>query len=320
MKKQSRDNNNSVNPLIKVSALSISRAYEKIGKNASCYSHIKLNFKRSSDILGKTYDKNDRAITVNFALSIRKATLDVKFKFENPEDSKYVRISKVAFVESLSTNRSMADAEEVNSLTNIEGSIKGEGTFGINTTSRPVAQIKTEAKGSRIGSRRRNKVRKTNANYKVTGITATHAGNVINWDINSLWTRNEEMELRNTQTYLSGEVFKDPISGKHIYACRVIWNHAQVSSGMEIHGSVRVMMQDLLIEDILFLDELGGEQSWADIKTLSSEEVKLGIRDKIGFDREEFKKRLVRQVIRKHLISQGMDLQGASVEICAAYG
>ena len=89
---------------------------------------------------------------------------------------------------------------------------------------------------------------------------------------------------------------------------------------MEIHGSVRVMMQDLLIEDILFLDELGGEQSWADIKTLSSEEVKLGIRDKIGFDREEFKKRLVRQVIRKHLISQGMDLQGASVEICAAYG
>jgi hypothetical protein len=78
------------------------------------------------------------------------------------------------------------------------------------------------------------------------------------------------------------------------------------------------MMQDLIIEDIKFLDQFGFEQTWSAIVKSCAEDLSVGVRD--HFDRNEFKKRLVRQIIRKHLLCQGMGVDGASIEICTARG
>jgi hypothetical protein len=318
MHKQPRNSNNPANPLLKVAALDIKRSHEKRAKRASCRVHINLNFKKSSDIRGNTFNEFGEDITVNFTLSIHKASFELEFAFENPRDNKFVCISNVAFIEGLSTNQRVDLSHEIDSSINIEGSISGEATLGANAN--PIAKVTAATKGQKTIERKRNSKHKVNANYSVTGISATHAGNIINWSIDSIWTRKEEFDHKNDLTYLSGEVFRDTGTGKTILACKVNWNYSQVSTAMEIHGSVRVMMQDLIVENIIFLDSSGNEQSWDQIKKLRSENVSLSLRNKMQLDRDQFKHRLIRQIIRKHLISQGMQSDGASIEICSARG
>jgi len=74
------------------------------------------------------------------------------------------------------------------------------------------------------------------------------------------------------------------------------------------------------MENITFLDSFGNEQSWENIKKMKSDKLSLSLRNKVWLDRDQFKQRLVKQIIRKHLISQGMRVDGTSVEVCSARG
>ena len=308
MQKQRRDSNNPANPLIKVAALEIRRTNERISTQASCYASIKLNFKKSKDIVGYTKDKLGQTITVNFTLSIKKATLQVTFQFEDSEDSKHLSISKVTFIEGLTTSHSIKASQESNSST--ESVAKGEASLGISPTK---VIMKGEAEGKKKHEKKQQSKMKFETKYCATGISATNAGNIVHWSIDSSWTRKEDLDFSG-ETYLSGEVFKDAATGKHLKACRVAWNRGETSSAMEIHGSVRVMSQDLIIENIAFINEAGTEQKWDTIKSFDMKQ------PSFFDDKDEFKKRLVQQIIRKHLSSHGMFSEGASIEVCSAKG
>ena len=71
-------------------------------------------------------------------------------------------------------------------------------------------------------------------------------------------------------------------------------------------------MQDLMVENISVVDELGAEVSWRHL-----DEPDTGAsRVQAAVFRTEAKNRLLKQIIRKHLVSQGMKTDGALVEIC----
>jgi hypothetical protein len=76
-------------------------------------------------------------------------------------------------------------------------------------------------------------------------------------------------------------------------------------------------MEDLILENIRFQDELGGEVRWNKLEREPWSLGKNGLGPLYGYTKE--KERFVEQVIRKHLLSQGMNLEGARVEICKPY-
>jgi hypothetical protein len=116
--------------------------------------------------------------------------------------------------------------------------------------------------------------------------------------------------------HLSGEVFRNPVGGQPLRTCRVSWNQAATTSSLEIHGSVRVMAEDLMVSDVKFFDSNGSGLSWNALRQLSAERKIAKITDHLTLDRL----RLLRQIVKKHLVSQGMELDGASLEICSARG
>lgn len=319
MQKQPHSSNNPANPLMKVAALNISRAHETRKKYASCKISITLNFKKSSDLRGTTVDKLGKQITVNFTLAVKKATLEMRFEFKNEKDYISLHITEIAFVESLITKQSIDDAREIELTANTEIASKEEVALDLSAkTALANLVIGASRKGNRLAKKKGTRRQKIKSNYKITGISGTYAGNTINWNIDSLWTRKEEIESNEGSTYLLGEVFKDSVTGAKIYACDIKWDYLKASSALEIHASVRAMMQDLIIEDVTFTDEDGNYQKWSVIAR--SDDGNTPLSEHLGWGRDEIKRRLVRQIIRKHLISQGMLAEGANVEICSAHG
>lgn len=195
---------------------------------------------------------------------------------------------------------------------NVEGAIEANGFTG--TVRGSVNGSAGSTKTTRHHYRQEHEVNTTE-----TGVSVTCAGNVIHWDINSLWPRCDSILPPACDAYLSGELFQDPVTNNHLHACIVTWD-SNASSNMEIHGVVRVMMRDLIMEDIQFHNNIGNVETWNTICKLSSEDITPGIIARVILDREQFKRRLLHQIIRKHLISQGMLLNGANIEICSAWG
>lgn len=107
-------------------------------------------------------------------------------------------------------------------------------------------------------------------------------------------------------------------TGEPVDACYVAWSSNKRAGPLEIEGAVRTSMADLRIENVSFLDELGNELPWKVIRKFSSPKV---VQQPINYAGiAKFKERLVRQIIRKHLLEQGMRIDGANVEICLARG
>jgi hypothetical protein len=301
MRKQPRDTNNPANPLYKAASLDIRRANERIGKHRSCDVNVTLNFKKSNDMRGQTQDTNGKEITVNFTLANRRATFEMNVIFEQVNDLAYLSISKVAFVDSMTTDRSVKVANAGDTRRQTGSSAEGCASVSL-------GRAKVDAKG-RVAAAKKQSSASSRAD--------TYERNTINWSLDSLWAR---QELNEEQTYLSGEVFRNPAANKQIRACRMRWDVHKASSTPEIHGSVRVMTQDLLISDINFLDEDGKKLSWNAIRKPTSDGTVPSLKEKLFPDQEKMRDRLVRQIVRKHLVSQGMTLEGASLEICSARG
>jgi hypothetical protein len=316
MRKQPRDTNNPANPLYKSASLDITRANERIGKYRSCDVNVTLNFKKSNDMRGQTLDRKGAELTVNFTIAIKRATFEMKMIFDDLNDTAHLNVSKVAFVDSLTTDRSIKVADAGDSRRQTRSSAVGDASISISRT-------KADAKGS-LGLRKKHSSASSRADkwssattYPMTGVAATYERNTINWSLDSLWTR---QDLSEEQAYLSGEVFRNPTTNRQIRACRIRWDGTKASSSPEIHGSVRVMTQDLLISDVSFLNNEGKRLSWNAMRKLGADGNVASVTEQLAHDQEKIKERLVRQIIRKHLISQGMSLEGASLEICSARG
>jgi predicted signal transduction protein with EAL and GGDEF domain len=72
-------------------------------------------------------------------------------------------------------------------------------------------------------------------------------------------------------------------------------------------------MADLVVDNVKVLTDLGEEIHVRNFDTGNSVASKLN-----PFDQSKVKERFVRQVIRKHLLSQGMIVEGARVQISKA--
>jgi hypothetical protein len=83
-------------------------------------------------------------------------------------------------------------------------------------------------------------------------------------------------------------------------------------SSLVVTGSVFVNMDNLILEKISYMDELGTP---VEVNDVSPDAGLIASTKKIFF-REEAKRRLLKQIIRKHLVTQGMTTDGALVEIC----
>lgn len=77
-------------------------------------------------------------------------------------------------------------------------------------------------------------------------------------------------------------------------------------------------MSDLIVKNIAFVDELGERVEWSEIESKLAPRKRLSWPNPFSSHLPE-KERLLKQIIRKHLVSQGMTQDGARVEICRAY-
>ena len=316
MRKQPRDTNNPANPLYKAASLDISRTNDRAGKYRSCDVNVTLNFKKSNDMRGQTLDRKGNEITVNFTVAIKRATFEMKIFFDDKIDLAHLNVSNVAFADSLTTNRSIKVVDAGDSHRQTESSAEGAASISLGRT-RTDAKVAVGLRKKQSSASNRGDKWSSATSYRMTGISVTYERNIINWSLDSLWTR---QDLNEEHTYLYGEAFRNPATNRQVRACRIRWDGSKVSSSLEIHGSVRVMTQDMLISDVNFLNNEGRKLPWNAMLKLDVDGNVSSIKERLTPDLEKLKERLVRQIIRKHLVSQGMSLEGASLEICSARG
>ena len=111
--------------------------------------------------------------------------------------------------------------------------------------------------------------------------------------------------------FLEGEVFKLTKSGNITEACTVSRTDGNDIATLVVRGSVYINMSDLKIENIVFTDEVGAKVGLNEVEPATS------LFDNVAFQ-ENTKRRILKQIIRKHLIDQGMNAEGPLVEICRA--
>jgi hypothetical protein len=148
-------------------------------------------------------------------------------------------------------------------------------------------------------------------------VTVTFSADKIHWEIKPLgqvYRRSSKEEI----PHLVGDVFKiDP--DINFPACVLSWRRRPSDSSLVVHGSVFSLMEDLIISNIRFLDDLGVEiprKKMEDTESPTKGIIQSTVESLLP---TKAKERFVRQIIRKHLISQGMTVEGARVEISSAY-
>jgi hypothetical protein len=78
-------------------------------------------------------------------------------------------------------------------------------------------------------------------------------------------------------------------------------------------------MEDLIVYDIKLTHEVGVEIPWAKIEAPLEKSRRFLRMEDLGLNTEQAKERILRQIIRKHLVEQGMEVKGAAVEICRGH-
>ena len=157
------------------------------------------------------------------------------------------------------------------------------------------------------------KVQRWKGAFHQNNVSVTHGGNLIHWELSPAPGRSHS-DIQ----FLEGEVFQSPTTGEQLPACTVSWTAETEGGSLLIVGSVFTLMTDLVVNNIAFVDEFGQKIEWRQI-------------DKEGWGKEKSpwaiplysygqeKERLLKQIIRKHLLSQGMTQEGARVEICRGH-
>jgi|GEM_PF-4025166 len=309
MRQQPPDNNNPANPLIKVAALELDREYISVEGEQRLKVAASLTFQRSSDMRGKTSTKDGRKVNVTFGLKIKRASFKVECKDDlgnSPEG--FVLVDKVAFSSPLVVRSKIEDAATNTRHTERRGSIGGKlqaqaGAEGLGAG----ASVNTQAQAQ--SSSTQTQKRQAKRRFERANISATHAGSEVYWEINP-GSPNESLKL---DDFLVGNVFLDG-NRKAIDACIVRRRDGKPLADLEVIGSVFVGMKDLVIEDIEFIDDDGMEIRPSNLSEHSSS----GFMDVLEF-KKTAKERILKQIIRKHLIKQGLRVDGALVEICRAF-
>jgi hypothetical protein len=307
MRHQPPDNNNPANPLLKVAALNIDK---EIGQKDTSQARIVVNltFKRSNDLRGKALSKDGRDVTVTFGLALARASFRLTLTTDRGLSANgLVKIEKVAFVNPIALKTHVADdfAITKKKAGNIELATRVE-VHGNPINIVPSGNAKAKADAS-IGSGAKRK-RRVSRKFETTNVSATFGGSEVHWEINPGAAGAADQSF----SFLEGDVFRSAGTGRVLDACIISRKDGGSISSLVITGSVFVNMDNMIIENVSFLDEVGTP---IDVRRIQQDNERgIGFREKIF--RDEVKKRLLKQIIRKHLVSQGMTTDGALVEIC----
>lgn len=313
MQYQPPQRNNPANPLFKVAALSLEKVYEAVKPIAQARVKASLNFKRSSDLRGIAKSPSGDDITVCFTLSIRRASLEIRFSFEGGS-SDGIKIQDVAYAAPFEKKRKVVTRDTLDknskSVFQIGGALKAR--FGLGHSS-GAASTKASVDKSASGAQKSNAT--ITSSYDNNNISVTFAGNIIHWEFSSEDKFTTPHQIARP-TYLEGEVFYSAKQADLIDACVVSWPQS-VENTLLVAGLVFTSMQDLDIDQVTFLTSDG---EVADLGDLDQSQFV----NSQGFSvfletNENKKKRFVKQIIRKHLVSQGMTTEGARVQICNAH-
>ena len=305
------DKNNPSNPLIKVAALTLDKEYETLSPNSQVRVLATLNFKRSDDLRGRAETKSGEEITVTFSLALKRASLELNASFEDAPGLP-VNIQRVAHLAALYVHDRIANQIST------EDQLKTNLAVGLDASlGASVSGVHASAKGlAKAGFGKNKKVltkRKTARALSRGNVAVTFGGNSVHWEISPNML-SEKIGPNETDSWIEGELFKAK-NARQMDACTVAWKHDEEKGTPIINGSVFVTMADLIIENIRVMNDMGDEVSLSQIDQAAVS--RLSRLNPFGVT--ETKERFVRQVIRKHLVAQGMRTEGARVEICRAF-
>jgi hypothetical protein len=289
---------------MKSAALTLQK--ESLGsKKKGAYAiNARLTFKYSNDLRGVSETIKGDNITVCFSLAIKRASFQLWFSSDRPNvnPAKFLQLAKIAHHSSIATMLDITNYVQARTTLSISGKLEGSTNHKVGVGGKTATSRKSSAK---------SKIRVPSVNIAVT-VSPT----MIHWEMEPV----KQHFADNSKSHLEGDVFveSDGNSGRPVPACEIKWDSEKANSALVIRGSVFVSMEDLEVEKIRFTDDLGQAVSLNRLAQPDSS----GWSQAAAFNpfpTSSAKQRFVKQIIRKHLVSQGMEIQGAYVEVCSAY-
>lgn len=303
MQYQDPHRNSPFNPLIKVASLDLEKIVQP--QNSGRGKIIaRVTFKKSDAMTGTTIDKEGRSLFLTFSMALRKAEFELVFQdSEGRSANGLVTLSRVAYIQPLATSVTVKSSDKKKRSSHLEGSISGE------AGAKPTAVgLIPNAKASAIAAASS----KTTADhsisstvaYKNLNVQATFAGNLVHWEV-----RPAMASASVGKDHLQGGLFVKN-GGLEVAACHVNKKDQSSLTTICAKGSLYVDMSDVVIDNFAVTDEDGEAASMSGNLLTSAVDY---------ISNNELKKRLFKQVIRKHLSSQGMNARAQRrVEISRA--
>jgi hypothetical protein len=314
MQIQPPSSNNPANPLMKVAALTIDKKYVTTKPVSKARVQVTLNFKHSNDLRGVAKSTVGEEITVCFSLGIQRASLELRFYFDGFKATEPVDLEKIAYLAPLEIRDKVVRRASSNTQSDKGFSWRGAIKAKLDLSG-PAGHVDAEGKASLGKTTKANETQQVSRTFSKNNISVTYGANIIHWEINADTGLTSPHVAR--PEFLEGDLFRGVSGNQRIDACHASWS--ENINPLVISGSVFTLMQHLLIENVRFLSNDGEEYNW---KKIDQGHVgKLGIFSPAFtfMSHSHTKERLVRQIIRKHLVSQGMVTEGARVQICSAY-
>jgi hypothetical protein len=314
MQYQPPHKNNPSNPLFKVAALNLEKNYVGLKPFAKAEIKASLNFKRSSDLRGVAKSSAGYEITVCFTLGIKRASLEINFSFEEGGRNG-ISVHEIAYAAPLEKKDKIVERASVDRQSKSSFRIGAGLAARLRLTELSgSAAINGKADTSASGGEKSNAT--VTGSYNKNNISVTFGGSIIHWEFNS-GDRFTIPHQISRPSHLEGEVFYSAKQTGLINACVVSWPQSAENT-LLVEGSVFTSMQDLDIEEVTFLTNDGEELTWRNVDQSELSSNDQGFNNLLETNLNK-KKRFVRQIIRKHLIAQGMNAEGARVQICKAY-
>ena len=254
-------------------------------------------------------------VNVHFSLALARASFDLEFSIDgNYSTAAVVDVKKVAFQAALSASGSFKNTivkntkKKVAKSADLVASVRAGPENGA---------AKFSSGGSISANMEANQTKNSTytVNFPVSNIKVTNAGNRINWEIYPKVTV-DDLSHSGFTAYLDGEMFPSGEKSEVNCACFVKKKADFRNSSLVVAGYVSTSLRDMIIGDIEFTDDLGSEVDWRTIKNESGDNKSLA---QSVFRSDDVKKSLLKSIVRKHLIAQGMSANGPCVEISKAY-
>jgi hypothetical protein len=320
-------NNNPINPISKVAALTIDRGNLKTKAHGSSEVPVivSLTFNRRKDMTGIARTKDGQTATVKFSLMVTHAAFDLRARFaDDALPGPALRFTDLAHIgpAAVVTKKSMESKAVL--AASLRGKASGEHLSdasstsvgeGKKTSSKRKVGSKTRLAGDGAGEVEAKKTVKSVSKSESLNINGTSVGSRVSWTI----------EKGEGQSALVGSVFQSP-EGKELVAAVLHRNGAGGKLAFEIEGVVRALMADVVISDVAITDARGDPLQ---PDTLTEEIVGSPTMTELMSDQMQstflfrtsaLRTRVVREILRKHIGEHGLDTVSADIEICRAQG